>query len=110
MPMRTVYWGAVILAAALVALFAASNRQTVSLELWPLPFSAESRLFLVVLASVFIGFVVGAFAVWLRGSRRRRQLRECRRQNAALARELAATQAQLARGSPRSPDTALPAR
>jgi uncharacterized integral membrane protein len=94
--MRAVYWGGVIVVAAFVALFAASNRETISLELWPLPFSVESRLFFVVLASVFIGFAVGAVAVWLRGSRRRRELRECRRQNAALARELATTQARLA--------------
>jgi uncharacterized integral membrane protein len=94
--MRGVYWGGVIIIAALVALFAASNRETVSLELWPLPFRVESRLFFVVLASVFIGFAVGAIAVWLRGSRRRRELRESRRQNAALARELATTQARLA--------------
>jgi lipopolysaccharide assembly protein A len=94
--MRAIYWGAVIVIAALVALFAASNREIVSLQLWPLPFSVESRLFFVVLASLFIGFAVGALAVWLKGSRRRHELRECRRQNTALARELAATQARLA--------------
>lgn len=105
--MRTVYWTVVIIVAAVVALFAASNRETVSLGLWPLPFLAQAPLYLVVLAALVIGFAVGAFVLWARGRGRRRQLRECRRQNEALARELAATQAQLARG-PNAVRTTLP--
>ena len=105
--MKTVYWAVVIVIAAAVALFAASNRQTVSLGLWPLPFLAQAPLYLVVLAALAVGFAVGAVVLWLRGRGRRRQLRECRRQNEALARELAATQAQLAR-EPNAVRTALP--
>jgi uncharacterized integral membrane protein len=97
---RVVYWGAVIVVAALVALFAASNREAVALALWPLPFLAHLPLYLVVLASLFLGFVIGAVAAFIRGLSRRRELRACRRQNEALARELAATQAQLASGAP----------
>ena len=103
--MRAVYWAGVIVIAAVVALFAASNRETVSLALWPLPFLAQSPLYLVVLVSLFFGFVIGAVAAWIRGRYRRRQLRECRRQNEALARELASTQAQLPSSSP-APRTA----
>jgi tryptophan-rich sensory protein len=98
--MRAIYWGVVIIVGALVASFAVSNKQKVSLQLWPLPpFNPEPRLFFVVLASLYIGLVIGAFAVWVRGHRRRREQREYRRQNAALARELAATQDKLANGS-----------
>ena len=100
--MRAVYWKGVIVAAALVSLFAASNRETVSLGLWPLPFLAGAPLYLVVLAALFFGFAAGVVTAWIRGRRRRRQLRDCRRQNEALARELAATQSQLAGGSPTS--------
>ena len=103
--MRAVYWAGVIVIAAVVALFAASNRETVSLALWPLPFLAQSPLYLVVLVSLLFGFVIGAVAAWIRGRYRRRQLRECRRQNEALARELASTHAQLA-GSPAGQRTA----
>jgi lipopolysaccharide assembly protein A len=94
---RAVYWASVIIIAALVSLFAASNRETVSLGLWPLPYLAQAPLYLVVLVVLFFGFAIGAVAVWIKGLRRRRQLRDCRRQNEALARELAATQSQLAR-------------
>ncbi len=105
--MQAVYWAAVIAIAALVSLFAASNRDTVSLGLWPLPFAAAAPLYLVVIVSLLFGFGIGAAASWIRGLRRRRELRECRRQNTALARELAATQAQLAGGA-QNPARTLP--
>jgi lipopolysaccharide assembly protein A len=98
---RALYWAGVIVIAAIAALFAASNRETVSLGLWPLPFQAQSPLYLVVLVALLFGFAIGAATAWIRGRRRRRQLRECRRQNEALARELASTQAQLASASPK---------
>jgi lipopolysaccharide assembly protein A len=104
--MAAVYWVGVLIIAAVVGLFAASNAGTVSLAFWPLPFIANAPLYLVVLVSLVFGIVIGALAVWIKGRRRRRELRESRRQNAALARELAATQAQLARESP-APSTAL---
>ena len=105
--MRAVYWAGVIVVAALVSLFAASNRETVSLGLWPLPYIAQAPLYLVVLVALFFGFATGAVAVWIKGRRRRRQLRDCRRHSEVLARELAATQSQLAREG-QTVRTALP--
>src|ERR1700761_2208975 len=102
---RAVYWAGIIVIAAMVSLFAASNRQTVSLRFWPVPFVADAPLYLIVLVSLLFGILIGALAVWLRGRHRRRELRECRRQNAALSRELSATQSQLAREAPGSQDT-----
>jgi uncharacterized integral membrane protein len=104
---RAAYWAFVLVIAALVALFAASNREIVVLGLWPLPFVAQAPLYLVVLVALFFGFAIGAVAAWIKGRRRRRQLRQCRRQNEALARELAATQAQLASAT-EPPRTVLP--
>ena len=105
--MAGVYWIGVLVIAAIVGLFAASNAGTVSLGFWPLPFVANAPVYLVVLVSLVFGMAIGAVAVWIKGGRRRRELRECRRQNAALARELAATQVQLARES-QTPHSALP--
>lgn len=101
-PMRAVYWIGVIAIAALAGLFAASNRDPVSLGLWPLPFVAVAPIYLLVTVSVLFGILIGAFAVWIKGGRRRREYRECRRQNAALSRELATTQARLAQLAPSS--------
>jgi lipopolysaccharide assembly protein A len=97
---RAVYWAGILIIAALVSLFAASNREIVSLGLWPLPFIAQAPLYLAVLVALFFGFAIGALAAWIKGRRRRRQLRDCRRQNEALARELAATQSRLADSAP----------
>ncbi|HUC72861.1 MAG TPA: lipopolysaccharide assembly protein LapA domain-containing protein [Stellaceae bacterium] len=105
--MRAIYWAGILVIAALVSVFAASNRETVALGLWPLPFLAQAPLYLVVLVALFFGFATGAVAAWIKGRRRRRQLRACRRQNEALARELAATQSQLA-DSAQTTRTALP--
>jgi lipopolysaccharide assembly protein A len=92
--MRLVYWVVTLAVAAVLSLFAASNRDLVSLGLWPLPFLVGVPLYLVVFGAVFVGFLAGIFAAWVAGSRRRREFRRCRR-GEALARELAATQSQL---------------
>jgi uncharacterized integral membrane protein len=93
--MKLLFWTLVAITAAVLASFAASNRETVSLALWPLPSIAQLPLYLAVLAALFIGFVAGAVAMWVGGRRTRRRARERARRIAALERELAATQAQL---------------
>ncbi len=108
--LRTVYWLIVALIAVAVSLFAVSNRQTVTIGLWPLPFLAAAPLYLVVLAALLCGLAIGAAMAWIKGGRRRRELRECRRRNAALARELTATQSQLAREAPQPGEVLPPVR
>ncbi|HEX3953801.1 MAG TPA: lipopolysaccharide assembly protein LapA domain-containing protein [Stellaceae bacterium] len=95
--MRLLLWLFVILVVAvLLALFAVSNRESVSLVLWPLPFLMQLPLYLAVSAAVLIGFIAGMLVAWIAGHGRRREARQRRRRLAALERELAATQAQLA--------------
>lgn len=96
--MRIVYWIAVIIAAAVLSTFAVSNRQSVSLGLWPFPYAVGLPLFLLVFIALLIGCVVGVLGAWLGGRRGRRELRDSRRRVGALERELAATQAQLGDG------------
>jgi uncharacterized integral membrane protein len=100
--MRAVHWSGVIIVVAAVSLLAWSNPQMASLGLWPLPFVAKAPQYLIVLASLACGVLIGAVTVWIEGHRRRHELRECRRQNDALGRELAATRAELGRGPPTS--------
>jgi lipopolysaccharide assembly protein A len=106
--MRVVYWVAILAIAAVLSVFAASNRDPVSLGLWPLPFLVGTPLYLVVFGALFAGFLAGLFAAWIGGSHRRREFRRCRRRSEALARELAATQSQLST-QPRQAGAALPA-
>jgi lipopolysaccharide assembly protein A len=94
--MRTaVFWSLTLISAAVLVPFAIANRATVSLGLWPLPFMLETPVYLLVLLTLFAGFVMGAACVWIAGHGLRRELRRRRRRVEALERELAATQARL---------------
>jgi len=93
---KLIFWIFVALLATALALFAGSNREAVSLALWPLPFVLELPLYLAMLAALAIGFAAGAGSAWVAGRDRRREARRRRRRIAALERELAATHAQLA--------------
>ena len=105
----TILYRAVVLAGGFVlVLFALSNRETVSLTLWPLPFLVDLPLYLVFFLSLLLGFLIGASTAWIAGSRVRRELRRRRRRIEALERELAATQAEL-ENPPVPATTALPA-
>jgi uncharacterized integral membrane protein len=94
--MRAVFWVFVLVLAAILAVFAASNRESVSLAFWPLPFLFELPLYVLVFGALVVGFVLGELTGWLAGRRWRREVRRCGRRIAALERELSATQAQLA--------------
>jgi uncharacterized integral membrane protein len=107
--MKLLFWILVALVAAVLALFAASNRESVALGLWPLPFVLDLPLYLAILAALLIGFISGALAAWIAGWRRRRENRRRGRRIAALERELAATQAQLP-GAGDNPPARLAAR
>ena len=71
--MRAVYWAVTLVAAALLIPFALSNRESVSLGFWPLPFLVDLPLYLLVLSLLLAGFVIGAAATWIAGRRIRRE-------------------------------------
>ena len=74
--------------AAIVVVFAVTNRQPVSLELWPFPFAVDLPLYLAVLGALVIGILIGGSAQWLSDGRWRRKARAGERRAGALAREL----------------------
>jgi uncharacterized integral membrane protein len=83
-----------------LVVFAVSNRASVTVTLWPLPFSLDAALYLVVLLAALVGFLVGELVAWVNGRFWRRDARAKARRIEALERELAATQAQLAPAPP----------
>ena len=93
--MRIVYRVIILAGAILLTLFAVSNRETVSLELWPLPFLVDLPLYLLFFLSLLVGAVIGALAARIVGRGTRRELRHHRRRSEALERELAATHSRL---------------
>jgi lipopolysaccharide assembly protein A len=93
--MKLLFWIVVGLVAVALASFAASNRESVAIGLWPLPFAADLPLYLAVLGALLIGVILGAVAAWTAGRGKRREARRRGRRIAALERELAATRAPL---------------
>jgi putative membrane protein len=93
--LKAVYWAVIVVASSLLIAFAVSNRATVTLGLWPLPFLIDLPLYLLVLLLLLAGFVVGAATAWIAGRRVRRELRRRRRRAEALEGELKAARSEL---------------
>ena len=93
--MRILYRAGFLVIAIFLILFAVSNRETVAVEFWPLPFLADVPLYLLCFLSLLIGTLIGVAITWMAGHRTRRELRARRRRIDALERELMATQAQI---------------
>ena len=104
--MKLLFWIVVLVLAIVLGSFAASNRQSVALGLWPLPVVAELPLYIAMLGGLLVGMLLGAVATWAAGGRRRREARRRARRIAALERELAATRALLPDAAERPPAVA----
>lgn len=85
--MRRFVWIVAVLVLSVAAiLFTVFNAAAVRIDvgLW----SGTVPVFAAVLASLFIGFVIGACIAWLAGHERRRRARELVGRNAALVRQI----------------------
>jgi uncharacterized integral membrane protein len=91
---KTLYRAGFLVIAVVLILFAVSNRETVAVGFWPLPFLADVPLYLLCFLSLAIGALIGVAIAWMAGHRTRRELRARRRRIDALERELMATQSQ----------------
>jgi len=91
---KTVYRAGFLVIAVVLILFAVSNRETVAVGFWPLPFLADVPLYLLCFLSLAIGALIGVAIAWMAGHRTRRELRARRQRIEALERELMATQSQ----------------
>jgi uncharacterized integral membrane protein len=91
--MKIVFRLIVVIAAIVLAVFAISNRVNVALHLWPLPGAIELPLYLLILATLLLGFLVGQIVAWIAGRHWRRELRQANRRIAALETELGAARA-----------------
>jgi uncharacterized integral membrane protein len=92
---RILYRAGFLVITIFLILFAVSNRETVAVEFWPLPFLADVPLYLLCFLSLLIGTLIGVAITWMAGHRTRRELRARRRRIDALERELTATQSQI---------------
>ena len=88
--MRTFRWILIGLFALALVIFAVDNRQVVTVSLWPLPVEASMSLYLVVLLTLLVGFLIGELAAWMNGHRWRREARLKAKRIEELERALAA--------------------
>ena len=88
--MRTFRWILIGLFALALVIFAVDNRQVVTISLWPLPIEASMSLYLVVLLTLLVGFLIGELAAWMNGHRWRREARLKAKRIEELERTLAA--------------------
>ena len=63
--MRILSWLCFLPLALIAVSFALSNRETVLLTLWPLPFEMRLPLFAVGIAGLVLGFLAGALTLWI---------------------------------------------
>jgi len=101
--MKFLWWIVLGVVALILILFAVSNRESVSVGLWPLPDLVQMPLYLVVLGTLLVGFFFGQLVTWIGGWRWRREARRSRDRIATLEQELAAARA------PRTPGLAVAA-
>ena len=78
-----------VLGMIVVVSFALSNRQRVQLDLWPFDLQIEPHLILLLGVTFLFGFLTGAAAMWVSGSRKRRQAREVKRTASRLEQQVA---------------------
>jgi uncharacterized integral membrane protein len=88
---RPLYWSVAALLALVLVIFAVSNRAGIDLTLWPLPVSLQAPLYLVVLATLLVGFLLGELVAWINGGKRRSEARALRRRIERLERDVGAS-------------------
>lgn len=107
--MRYLTWIVTLPLTLIVVSFAISNRELVSLELWPLPGSVDLPIFVIALVPLAIGIVIGGLIDWLMQSGHRRHERRLKRQVGRLegeVKEVRTREAEAARAAAREGEAA----
>ncbi len=87
--MKRFSWILTLPVIVVAAIFAIANREPITLDLWPFEASPRLPLFVILLACLVFGLVVGGLATWLSAAPTRRRARQARQRVAELEREVA---------------------
>jgi lysylphosphatidylglycerol synthetase-like protein (DUF2156 family) len=90
---RALSWIITIPVALVAISFALTNRQDVTIGLWPLPFELSVPFFVAALIGVLLGFLAGGLVAWAAQHRNRARARRETRRAERLEQELAAERA-----------------
>lgn len=99
--MKLLFWAITAPLVIIAASFAVSNRQTVEVGIWPLPFTWDAPVYVIVLGSLGVGIVLGGAVTGLGAIGARLRARSAARRVASLERELSVKEhAELAPAGP----------
>ena len=111
--MRYIAWIVTIPFALLLLSFAISNREAVTLGLWPLPFRIDAPVYLVALLPLLLGVVIGGLVLWFARFATSLRMRRLETRLAATQKDLEGLKARQRPGAPvtanRNGDPARPA-
>ncbi len=107
--MKRFSWILTVPLIVVAVVFLTSNREPVTLDLWPFEFSLRTSLHWVLLACVAFGLVVGSMTTWLSTAPARRRARQSRRRVAELERAVNAGAASAAAADSGQPGLPSPA-
>lgn len=68
-------WISTVVVTCLILVFALMNRQMADVNLWPFSLEMKAPLYLMIIITVFLGFLLGAIVMWLKSLKYRRQAR-----------------------------------
>lgn len=106
---KVVTWAVLALFALAVLVFSVSNREAVTVTLYPLPWVVtEVPLFLWMFAMLVIGSVVGMIVAWVAGHDGRRLSHERRKRIKELEKQLSDLQTRQYHAGHRAPEQASP--
>ena len=100
--MKGLSWLITVPVTVVVVVFAIANRGLIAVSFWPLPWIVPLPVYLVILGSLFLGFLLGAIVAWFSAGRRRQRARQTAEHARALARQLADLQQRHGAPSPAS--------
>ncbi len=86
--MHHIYWLITILLLAVFVTFTVFNLDPVVIDFWPFEYQLHAPFALVVLGCLLIGFLIGAFLMWLRFGAARARARRAEARAASLERQL----------------------
>jgi len=98
--MKLLFWIVALPLLFIAAFFAIANRETVTIDLWPVAGQISVPLFLALVAALYVGFLFGAVVAWWAGRTARARAREQARRAERLQHEVAELKARLDAANP----------
>lgn len=95
--MKFIFWIVLLAISFVIIAFSVTNRNVVTVDLWPSPYSIDLPLFGVAVVGIFVGFIWGGVISWVYGGKTRQRIRNMYRRSESDKRDLAMLRQKLAK-------------